>query len=291
MRILICSDGSETANQPTRLGALVAGPAQADVTLLGIAENAEAATPLRAALKEEAELLQRAAIEPEITERTGEPIEEIMQQTRASDYDLVVIGARTKRRTGLYWRSPRTYGVIKSIAPPVLLATGDCERLSSFLVCTGGKKYIEAAVQLTGEIAAALGAKVTLLHVMAEPPAMYAALAEAEENVESLLASGSELGQNLRAQKERLENLGAPTEVRVRHGNVLEQVFAEQRAGGHDLIVTGSSRSSGALQNYIMGDLTRGIVNRTNCPVLVARSEGVPRGWWSKLKQIFGRPA
>ena len=44
------------------------------------------------------------------------------------------------------------------------------------------------------------------------------------------------------------------------------------REGEHDLIVTGTSQARGPLRHYIMGDLTRGILNRADCPVLVARA-------------------
>ena len=57
-----------------------------------------------------------------------------------------------------------------------------------------------------------------------------------------------------------------------RHGLALDQIFAEVREGEHDLIVTGTSQARGPLRHYIMGDLTRGILNRADCPVLVARA-------------------
>jgi nucleotide-binding universal stress UspA family protein len=162
--------------------------------------------------------------------------------------------------------------------------------MKSLIVCTGGKKYIDAAVELTGKLAAAVGASVTLLHVMAEPPAIYSDLVRLEEDVEHLLQSGSELGRNLLAQKESLEKLGILVEVRVRHGFVVDQIFADVSERGHDLIVTGSSPTRGPLGHYIMGDLTREIVNRANVPVLVARStkDGAapPGGVWSTLKQL-----
>jgi nucleotide-binding universal stress UspA family protein len=146
-------------------------------------------------------------------------------------------------------------------------------------------------VELTGKVAAAVGASVTLLHVMAEPPAIYADLMRLEEDVETLLQSGSELGRNLCAQKESIERLGVATEVRVRHGMVLSQIFSEVGARKHDLIVTGSSPTRGPLGHYIMGDLTRSIVNRANVPVLVARaaksSEAMSPGLWAAIKQIF----
>ena len=290
MRILICSDGTDPADKPVIVAGLVAAPTRSETTLLGIFETPEGEKPLREALETEAEKLRRFGVSPEIVVRAGEPIREMLEQTAAKAYDITIIGARRKTSSGPYWRSGKTYEVIKAIPTPVLLATGICETMRSFIVCTGGKKYIDAAVELTGNLAAAMGASVTLLHVMAEPPAIYADMVRLEEDVERLLESGSELGRNLLAQKQSLEKLGILVEVRVRHGFVVDQIFAEVSERGHDLIVTGSSPTRGPLGHYIMGDLTREIVNRANVPVLVARSAknggAPPAGIWSTLKQL-----
>jgi nucleotide-binding universal stress UspA family protein len=290
MRILICSDGTDPGDKPVLIAGLMAAPTRAETTLLGIAEAPQDDKPLRDALQSEAEKLKRFGVSPEIVVRAGEPIREILEQTKTRNYDMTIIGARRKASSGPYWRAGKTYEVIKAIPTPVLLATGICETMKSFIVCTGGKKYIDAAVELTGKLAAAVGASVTLLHVMAEPPAIYADLVQLEEDVERLLRSGSELGRNLLAQKQSLEKLGILVEVRVRHGFVVDQIFADVSERGHDLIVTGSSPTRGPLGHYIMGDLTREIVNRANVPVLVARSAknggGPPGGLWSTLKQL-----
>jgi nucleotide-binding universal stress UspA family protein len=289
MKILICSDGMPAADSATRLGGLVAGSARAETTLLGIAEKPQDEASLRGALETQAQSLREQGVVPEIVVLAGEPIRQILNQTSTTNYDLVVIGSRRTRSTGLYWRSEKTYEVIKATPPPVLVAIGDCDQLKRFLVCTGGKEFIEEAVQLTGKVAAAVGASVTLLHVMAEPPAIYADLVRLEEDVDQLLKSGSELGLNLRRQKEDLERLGVSTEVHVRHGIVLDQVFNEAREGNYDLIVTGSSQARGMFRHYIMGDLTRSILNRANCPVLVARAGAAtgPRGFWRSIRRTF----
>jgi len=291
MRILICSDGTDPADKPVILAGLIAAPCQAETTLLGIAEKPEDEQPLREAIEDEAAKLRKFGVTPEVVLGNGEPIREILEQTKKKPYDMTIIGARRKSSSGPYWRSGKTYEVIKAIPTPVLLATGVCESLKSFIVCTGGKKYIDAAVELTGKLAAAVGASVTLLHVMAEPPAIYADLVQLEEDVERLLQSGSELGRNLVAQKQSLEKLGIMVEVRIRHGFVVDQIFADASERGHDLIVTGSSPTRGPLGHYIMGDLTREIVNRANIPVLVARSAknggAPPAGLWSTFKQLM----
>ncbi|HEY2140210.1 MAG TPA: universal stress protein [Chthoniobacterales bacterium] len=290
MRILICSDGTDPGDKPVLLAGLLAVPTKAETTLLGIAEMPADEQPLREALESEAGKLRKIGAAPQIILRGGDPIREILEQTKTTAYDVTIIGSRRKNSTGPYWRSGKTYEVIKAIPTPVLLATGACETLKSFIVCTGGKKYIDAAVELTGKLAAAVGASVTLLHVMAEPPAIYADLVQLEEDVERLLQSGSELGRNLLAQKQSLEKLGIVVEVRVRHGFVIDQIFADVSERGHDLVVTGSSPTLGPLGHYIMGDVTRGIVNRANVPVLVARSAkagGAPAGLWNTLQHLI----
>ena len=289
MKILICSDGMPAADAATQLGALLAAPSRAETTLLGIAEKAEDEPSLREALEKQAEWLRARNVSPQIAIGAGDPVRQIVDQTAKTKYDLVVIGARKTGSTGLHWRSEKTYEVIKSISPPVLVAMGEWAQLKRFLVCTGGKEFIEEALQLTGKLASAVGASVTLLHVMAEPPAIYADLVRLEEDVTRLLESNSELGINLRSQKQDLEKLGVPTEVHVRHGIVVDQVFDEVRQSNYDLIVTGSSRARGIVRHYIMGDLTLRILNHANCPVLVARA-GVlpgPRGFWRSIRRAF----
>jgi nucleotide-binding universal stress UspA family protein len=289
MKILICSDGTSSAETATHFAALLAGPLHAQTTLLGIAEVAGDEQPLRDTLNTQAQSLRQRGVTPDVVVQTGEPVWQIAQQTSNNKYDLVVIGARWTGAVGDYWRSKKTYEVIKAIQPPVLVAIGERNELRRFVLCTGGKEFTEQAVQFTGKLAAAVGASVTLLHVMAEPPAMYADLVRMEENVDQLLQSKSELGTNLRRQKRELDRLGVPAEVHLRHGIVIDQLFQEVRDGNYDLIVSGTSQARGLLRHYIMGDLTRSILNRANIPVLVARA-GPPkasRTLWKAIKGLF----
>jgi nucleotide-binding universal stress UspA family protein len=288
MKFLICSDGTAASDNATNLAGLIGKPARAQMTLLGIAENVADEEPLRQTLSKQAGLLrQDSGAEPKIFARAGDPITQILAETSVNKYDLVIVGARLKRMSGPFWQSQRTYEVIKSIEPPVLVAIGPCARVSRFLLCSGGKRYIDAAVRLTGALAAAVGARVTLLHVMAEPPAMYADLVQMEEDVGALLASGSELGRNLKSEKQLLEMAGVAAVGRVRHGLVIDQVFEEVNEGQYDLIVSGSSRARGPLRHYIMGDLTRSILNRAPCSVLVARPSPTrfSRNFFSSLRE------
>ena len=289
MKILLCSDGTPSSDKATRLTSLLAARCQAGVTLLGVAEKPSDEQPLQLALEKEAELLRAANLSVQMIVRAGDPIRQVVNLSAANKFDLTIIGARGQGPSGLHLRSNKTYEFIKAVHSPVLVGMGETEELRRFLVCTGGKPFIDEAVRLTGEIAACAGASVTLLHVMAEPPAIYADLVRLEEDVDRLIESGSELGESLRAQKKALEERGVSVELRIRHGIVLEQIFKELREGNHDLIVTGSSQSTGPFRHYIMGDITRGILNRADCPVLVSRggeAAGSP-GFLHSLTRLF----
>ena len=170
-----------------------------------------------------------------------------------------------------------------------MVAIGTQERLSRILLCSGGKHFIDDAVRLTGTLAAALRAQVTLFHVMAEPPAIYAHLRQLEEDVTALLASGSELGRNLVAEKKALEKLAVVVNVRVRHGFIIDQLLDEMREGNYDLIVSGSSRARGPLRHYVMGDVTQRILASTQCSVLVVRYRppGPAKSLWQSLARLF----
>jgi nucleotide-binding universal stress UspA family protein len=289
MNILICSDGTPASDGAAHLGGMLARATKAPVTLLGIVEDPADDQPLRQALDRETGILRQTGVELRAVIQTGEPTAQILGETSAKKYDLIVIGSRRRNVSGGFWQSQRTYEIIKAVEPPVLIAMGPCEGISRILLCSGGKHFIDDALRLTGTLAAALHAEVTLLHVMAEPPAMYAHLIELEEDVDALLSSGSELGRNLVAEKKALEKLRVAVRVRVRHGFVVDQLLDEMREGNYDLIVSGSSRARGPLQHYIMGDVTQSILKSAECSVLVARYRppGPAKGLWQSMARLF----
>lgn len=287
MKILICSDGSNQAENAVRFGGLIAEATQASTTILGITEKTGEEDKIFDSLRRSQQLLKDRNVNAELIIKAGEPIEEIVRRTEETAYDLVVIGATRKGTRGPFLMSAKAYKIIKAVAPPVLVVIGNRERLNRLLICSGGEKYIDKAVEFAGEIARAAGASITLFHVMAEPPAVFSDLIKMEEDVNLLLHSNSGLGENLRREKEVLDRMGVVSEVRLRHGLVISEVFKEVTRGNYDLVVTGSSPVGGTLRTYIMGNITREIVNRSECPVLVVRGGEEPAGIGRSLKGFF----
>ena len=284
MKFLVCSDGSGPAENATRLGALVAAACNAEVVLLGIVEGPGKTDEILDALRRGLQLFEEKKVRAELVTVTGEPIAEIIKRTEETKFDLVVIGATRKGSNRLFWISTKAYKIIKSIHPPVLVVLEKTTAIKRILICTGGNRYIADAVALTGQIARGMQATVTLLHVMPQPPPLYSGLRRLELNVDTILNSNSALGRNLREQKNALEALGVPVELKLCEGPVLEEIQQEIRAGDYDLVVSGSSLSGGSFRTYVLGDVTREIVNHATCAVLVVRSGASSPG----LLQSFG---
>src|SRR5579871_252177 len=273
MKILFCSDGSSQAENAVRFGALIAAACQAETSILGIVEKAGESDAVLQALRRAQDILKQYHLSAELITKPGRPVPEIVKRTEEAKYDLVVIGAVRKDTSGLRWMSARAYKIIESVEPPVLVVVGERPALRRILLCTGGSPQADATVQFAGEIARRTNATVTLLHVMAEFPAVYSNLIREEREDDSeMLESNSKLGRSLRRQKELLQNMTVPCEIRLRHGLVLDELLGELQRAEYDLVVSGSSPSRNKLRAYVMGNVTREIVNRADLPVLVVRS-------------------
>jgi len=72
---------------------------------------------------------------------------------------------------------------------------------------------------------------------------------------------------------------------------VADEVLREARAGDYDLIVTGSTRTSGVIAAYVMGDVTAAVVDGADCAVLVVRdapSQTAQSPFFTALRRLFG---
>ena len=294
MKILFCSDGSDQAEKAVRFGGQIAAACGAQASILGIAEKVGDEDLLLRALRRSEDILKDHNINTELITKEGKPVDEIVRRTRETDYDLVVIGA--ERRTIQHplwesadpmWMSIRAYKIIESVVPPVLVVIGDRTELRRILFCTGGGHEADQAVRFIGEIAGCVNAVVDLFHVMQEPPAIYADLIKLEEDANLVLTSNSRLGRTLRRQKELLEQTGVLGELLLQHGLVISELVKVLRRTEYDLVVTGSSAPESRLHPYVMGDVTREIINRAELPVLVVRRG--PRQITSFVKKLSAR--
>src|ERR1041385_1870224 len=290
MRILITSDGSRASEDAARFAALIAAPLHAEATVLGIEEGqgegslAETLQRIQAHLKEK-------EVNAEVVILRGHPLEEILRIAQEPPgYDLVVIGGSRQRRGRAFVLIGKALRIIRQVDPPVLLVLGPRTTLHRILLLSGGSRYNRHSIDLAGKIAHAASAQVTLLHVLPGPPPIFAGLIRMEEDLDRLLRSSSREGRILKSEKEALERTGAAITAKLRHGDLIEEGFKEVHLGDYDLLVAGSCPEEGAIRIYVLGDLARELLNRADCPVLIAREEREERvSLLGALGNLIGR--
>ena len=286
MKILVCSDGSERARRALASAATIANATKAETTIFGIIE-AEADEPrLLEALRTESRIFHQENVQLQIVTKFGDPVAEIIRRTGETAYDLVVIGTERKGAQGFFLPSTKAYSITEAIIPPVLVVPALRPDIKRILICSGGGAYIENAVRFTSKIAKDLSAQVTLLNVTPLPAAMHGTILRRQEDEAVLLNSNSALARNLRTEKEIIETAGVSAVVRIRHGIVIREILVEIEENDHDLVVVGSWPVRDALRNYAIGNVMREIVNRTDRPVLVIRSDIEPASLKQRLRNV-----
>jgi len=118
------------------------------------------------------------------------------------------------------------------------------------LLCVADMPYAEATISFGRLIARFTQAVVTLLHVIPR---------------EEERGSGERV---LVLAREMLADLSVDTQLR--QGNPIENILAEAREGGHDLIVIGARHKVGLAQR-LLGSVAQGVVRRAPVSVLVVR--------------------
>lgn len=147
--------------------------------------------------------------------------------------------------------------LLKTTLHPVLLARTESD-LRRFLLCSGGTHQFDRAVEFSMQLARGMGARVTLFHVMASPPPIFADFEQRPPNEQAAL------NLVLREQESMLRKAGLEFDVAAAWGDVTREVHRKQQTGGYDLVVVGSSARS-----LMLGDMTAETLAAIPCPVLV----------------------
>jgi len=304
MKILFCSDGSKQAETAVRFGAQIAAGCQAETSILGITSNTRGKAALAQALGRAQDIFREYQLDAEVIAETGISLQDVAKVTAETQYDLVVIGAMCKNpflRLIDTWFVPpqvrQAYRIMMSVKPPVLVVFCGRPALRRILALTSGDDHVADTMEFTGKIAKCNNAVVDLFHVMQEPPEVYAGLISLEEDADRILESNSRLGRILRRQKDSLERLGVFGRIQLRRGLVVPELLKELQTGDYDLVVSGSAPTEHKLYRYVLGDVTREIVNRAQLPVLVVRSgqrkitdifKEVFSNLWGRMKKSSG---
>jgi nucleotide-binding universal stress UspA family protein len=200
----------------------------------------------------------------------GDPASVMLEETKAKQYDMMVLGLRRRRRIVPSAYRFLSQKMVKLAPMPVLLVRQVNVKLERILICTGGIDISMPVVESSAKLAGKAGVKATLLHVVSSVPKMYTGMGEMEETLEELLATDTPLAQHLKASAKILADHGIDSQIEIRQGAVAEEILKEAESGDYDLIAIGDPGSY-AIPRLLMGDVTQQIINRSKSAVLVVK--------------------
>ena len=270
MRILLCTNGSSQSARALGLGASIAQKTASAVDILAVTEHNQEAEARNMAQATAADL-EATGVPISVHWRAGSLADEVVLQAQAVPYDLVVIGSRGRRGVIRLLLGSVAFRVTTHAPVSVLVVKGRARDLKRLLVCSSAGPTSERTVLFAGRLARALGASVTLLHVMSQLPLTKdAPPGDLEASAEELIQRGSREGTHLSQMLDLLAKEGPASRAVVRHGLVREEVIREAREGRYDLLVAGAHVTPG-LNARLVDDLSTDLLLAANRPVLVVR--------------------
>ena len=282
MKILLCVAGMPYAEAAVSFGSMIAGVTRSPATFLHVVRRKEDRAAGERILAAAREMMPGLTVDTRI--RRGDPTNSILAEVREGSYDLVVVGAR--QGVGLAQRllGSVTQQVIRRVPTSVLVARQARSGLERILICTGGTAVADPVIETGAWLAGATHVRATLLHVASPIPGMYTGLSEMEETLPELLQTDTPVAGHLRHGAEILARHQVGAALKLRYGVVADEILREALESNYDLIVIGASGTAGRLKAWLLGNVTRQVVERALCSVLVVKrrsaryERGLPPG-------------
>ena len=268
MKTLICIREFPFAEATVRFGGLVAAHLHSDLVLITVMGEHDSRRAAEARLRRGEQLLEVPIEKRKVCK--GDPAAEILGEARGGGYELVVLGAQDGVTLLNSLLGTVTTKVAARAQACVLIVNGQRQSLDRILIATSGQ-LDKDVVKVGARVAQHAGAEVTLLHVTSPVPFMYTGLEAMEERLAELLQSDTPLAEHLRESARYLAEQGVQAKLKLRRGEVIDQILREAREGDYDLLVIGPGPPPVSMHRFLMTEVTPELVERAPTPVLIVR--------------------
>lgn len=269
MKILLCTDSSRSGLGAIRLGGGIAAQLEADITLLCVVKQQQ--RDLEDSLERAVEALGDRVGTLEFIGRRGDLLEEMRAQLQQTTYDLVIVGycARSFLEKAI-WGS-LAVRIAHEVPASVLIVRGWRDRIKRVLIGISGGGFTDECARWGGRIAAACGARATLVHASPAPPLMYGGFGEVVETLVEFLQTDTLEAQALRQAVVHLTEMGVRADVEFAHGLPEREIPRLAQDRDVDLLVIGSAWATQPVRRLFARNITEQILKNTRRPVLVVR--------------------
>lgn len=273
MRVLLATGGPGQTELALQQLKLLAESISVHATVLTVIKHNDERSEGAAILAHAVERLKSSFEDVDSKMRSGQPWEEIVNEGKTGNYDLIVMGQRQSRPLLSRIRGLVTQKVVAHTTIPVLIAKREARELCRLLICDSGAQAPTLLHQFRETLPEILenADSITVLHVMSQISAAprvrdYDLLASAEQLMQAQTHEGTFLEQDL----EYLSEMNLQLHAKVRHGLVVDEIAQEARADEYDLVVIGAHRDEG-LPRLLLDDLAHELVLEVNRAILVVR--------------------
>lgn len=274
--ILVTTNGYSRTWPGIEYAAWLAGVIRVPVSLIGIIEQKqrpnidEEIHPLEDVFSRAVALFQKNDLEYRLELHEGHAEDVIPRKAREKDFLTVLtpLGRPPLRRL-LLGRS--FHQLMADISGPILYVPTACIPPKHIIICLGGLGYGMTAEDLGLEIASRVKVPVTLLHVVPPIDLDYPESRTVRKNMDHLIDTDSLLGRTLRQAMDKAQKADLKTDLKIRQGNVIEEILAEVKSGDYDLVCMGSQYSGHGLRQFYAPNVTAEVAEVIGCPVLTVR--------------------
>lgn len=274
MKILIATDGSPQSEDALKYASQIVNKVGEAPTILTTIPRSKENLISRGEKVINKALESLDVQEAQTLIRTGDHCEQIIQEAREGNFDLIILGDnRPENVLARMKRSTKAVKVAEQALCSVILVRGQATNIHRILLCDSGTGMSSTLTGLTAELSGILEGEedVTVLHVMSQisagPGVPGSQLrAEANELVEEHTPEGEILEQDLHI----LEKPGIHPIPKVRHGLVVDEILAEAKSGDYDLVVVGAHPTRG-LTSFLLDNIAHQILTRINRPIMVVK--------------------
>lgn len=272
--ILIVTNGTKESFPAVEQGTWLAATLGFPITLLGITEKLNPAAiddihPLEDVFERAVNLFNAQGVAYKLEVRNGSA-EKIVTQEAKQNNSIVVLSplGRPQFQRLMAGRSIRAF--IEDIEQPLLYVPDAHIPVKKILISVGGLGYDVNAEHIAMQIAMKDSAEIVFLHIVPPIDLNYPTADTISKNWQHLMETDTPVGRNLRKSLDAANAAEVTASVKVRHGNVIEEILAEVQEE-YDLLCMGSSYSVHSLRQMYSANVTAEIMDRARCPVMTVR--------------------
>lgn len=270
--LYLFTNGNESTWPAIQWAAWAAPRLHMPLTLVGILEQEGENEAVEEMFSRAVSLFQETGLEYTLKLEAG-PAEAVIPRSAAAPGAEMAVIAPLGRPALRRWLTGRSFRhLLAQVARPLLYAPALELPIQKMLVCLGGLGYGLTVEHLAVRMAQAFGASLTLLTVVPQIDLDYPEARAIRQNWQRLAETDTLPGRTLRQALEMARQAGVPARVITRQGDTVEEIRAELRSGGYQMLCMGSPYSSHSLRQLAAPNITAEVAESAPCPVLAVRS-------------------